>query len=198
VRFDHLCVLINKLVQHRYRRRNLYQPLKPNVIRLPICRNPPLPAPPLSENREGFIHLSRGEKRFFLAWFAESHNHVLENISSTDHLTSHKAKERILNLLSNQRSPSVASSKNSKPQYEPNAGSSSNGQNDQKKKKGPSSASNSGGKECNWCCKHSPGTASSHIETQCKELKAWRDRNGAEMAAPIQEVANTVISNSSK
>jgi hypothetical protein len=39
---------------------------------------------------------------------------------------------------------------------------------------------------------------SGHIWTQCKELKAWRDRNGAEMVAPVQEVANTVSSNSSK
>jgi hypothetical protein len=70
--------------------------------------------------------------------------------------------------------------------------------NDKKKKKGSSSSSNSGSKEYNWYRKHSPGTASSHIWTQCKELNARRDRNGAEMAAPVQEVANTVRSNSSK
>jgi hypothetical protein len=44
--FDHLCALNNKSVRQRYRRRILYQPLRPNGIRLPIFRNPPLPHPP--------------------------------------------------------------------------------------------------------------------------------------------------------
>jgi hypothetical protein len=135
---------------------------------------------------------------FLLAWFAESHDNVVENLSSKDYLTDHEAKERFLNLPSNHHSPSGAFSKNSKPQDEANAVSSSNGKKDKKKKKGSSSSSNSGGKECNWYRKHSPGTASGHIWTQCKELKARRDRNGAKTAAPVQEVANTVGSNSSK
>jgi hypothetical protein len=138
------------------------------------------------------------KRDFLLAWFAECHDNVVENLSSKDHLTYHKAKERILNLPSKYRSPSGASSKNSKPQHEANAVSSSNGKKDKKKKKGSLSSSNSGGKECNWCRKHSPGTASGHIWTQCKELRARRYRNGAEMVAPIQEVTNTVSSNSSK
>jgi hypothetical protein len=54
----------------------------------------------------------------------------VENLSSKDHLTYHEAKEHILNLPSNHRSPSGASSKNSKPQYEANAVSSSNGKKD--------------------------------------------------------------------
>jgi hypothetical protein len=122
---------------------------------------------------------------FLLAWFAESHDNVVENLSSKDHLTYHEAKERILNLPSNHRSTYGASSKNSKPQYEANAGSLSNGKKDKKKKKRTSSYSNSGGKECNWGRKHSPGTASGHIWTQCKELKGQRDRNGAKMMAPV-------------
>jgi hypothetical protein len=138
-------------------------------------------------------------KRDFLqAWFAESYDNVVENLSSKDHHTYHQVKERILNLPSNHRSPSGASSKNFKPQHEANAVSSSNGKQDKTKKTGSSSSSNSGGKECNWCRKYSPGTASGHIWTQCKELKARRDRNGAETAARVQEVANTISSNSSK
>jgi hypothetical protein len=112
--------------------------------------------------------------------------------------TYHEAKERILNLPSNHRSTSGASSTNSKPQHEANAVSSLNVKKDKKKKKRSFSSSNSGGKECNWCRKYSPGTASGHMWTQCNELKAPRDHNGAETAAPIQEVANTVSSNSSK
>jgi hypothetical protein len=137
------------------------------------------------------------KRDFLLAWFAESHDNVVENLPSKDHLTYHEAKERILNLPSNYRSPSGPSFKNSKPQHEANAVSSSNGKKDKKNKKRSSSFSNSGGKECNWCRKHSPGTASSHIWTQCKELTARRDRNGTEIAAPVQEIANTVSSNSS-
>jgi hypothetical protein len=86
---------------------------------------------------------------FLLAWFAESHDNVVENLLSNDHLTYHEAKERILNLPSNYRSPSGASSKNSKLQHEANAITSWNGKKDKKKKKGASFASNSGGKECN-------------------------------------------------
>jgi hypothetical protein len=133
-----------------------------------------------------------------LAWFAESYDNVVANLSSNDHLTYHEAKERIRNLPTNHRSPSGASSKNSKPRYEANAVSSLNGKKDKKKKKASSSSSKSGGKECNWCRNHSPGTASGHIWTPCKELKARRDRTGAETAAPVQEVANTVSSKSSK
>jgi hypothetical protein len=46
-----------------------------------------------------------------LAWFAESHDNVVENLLSKDHLTYHEATERILNLPSNHRSPFGASSK---------------------------------------------------------------------------------------
>jgi hypothetical protein len=120
-----------------------------------------------------------------LLWFAESHDNVVETLSSTDYLNYHEAKEHILNLPSNHRSPSGASSKNSKPQHEANAVSSSNGKKDKKKTKGSSSSSNSVGKECNWYCKHSPCTTTDHIWTQCKELKALIARNGAEMEAPV-------------
>jgi hypothetical protein len=41
------------------------------------------------------------KRDFLLAWFAESHDNVVENISSKDHLTYHEAKEHILNLPSN-------------------------------------------------------------------------------------------------
>jgi hypothetical protein len=152
----------------------------------------------LLENSEGFIRLSRGEMGFSTGGFAESHDNVVEQLSSKDHLTYHEAKEHVLNLPSNHRSPTGASSKNSKPQHEANPVSSTNGKKDKKQKKGSSSSSNSGGKECNWCRKHSPGTACGHIWTQYKELKARRDRNRAEIATPVQEVANTVSSNSSK
>jgi hypothetical protein len=125
------------------------------------------------------------KRDFLLVWFAESHDNIVENVLSKDHLTDHEAKDRIVSLHSNHGSPSGAPSKNSKPQHEPNAVSLSNGEKDKKKQKGSFSSSNSGGKECNWCHKHSPGTASGHIWTQCKQLKVWRDRHGAETAAPI-------------
>jgi hypothetical protein len=64
-------------------------------------------------------------------------------------------------------------------------------------KNGFSSSSNSGGKQCNWSRKYSPGTAVGHIWTLLNELTAQRDQNAAETAAPIQEVTNTVSSNSS-
>jgi hypothetical protein len=133
-----------------------------------------------------------------LTWIAESQDNVVENLSSNDYLTYHEAKEGILNFPSNHCSSSGASSKNSKPQHEANAFCSSNGQKDKTKKKASSSSSNSGNKECNWCRQHSPGIASGHIWTQCQELKVQRDRNGAEMVAPIQKFANAVSSKSSK
>jgi hypothetical protein len=105
------------------------------------------------------------KKDFLLVLFAKSHDNVVENLSSKDHLTYHEAKERILNLTSNHRSTSRASSTNSKPQHEGNAISSSNRKKDKKKKIRSSSSSNSGGKECNWYRKYSPGTASGHIWT---------------------------------
>jgi hypothetical protein len=84
-----------------------------------------------------------------MALFAESHDNVVEYISSKDHLTYDEAKERILNLPSNHRSPSGPSSKNSKPQHEANAVSLSNRKKDKKKNKGSSISSNSRSKECN-------------------------------------------------
>jgi hypothetical protein len=89
------------------------------------------------------------KRDFLLAWFAESHDNVVANLSSNDHLTYHEAMERILNLPSNHCSPCGASPKNSKPQHEDNAVSSSDGKKDKMRKKGSSSSSNSGGKECN-------------------------------------------------
>jgi hypothetical protein len=86
-----------------------------------------------------------GAKReFLLGWFTESHNNIVENLSSTDHLTYHEAKNPILNLPFNYHSPSRASSKNSKPQHEANTVSSSNGKKDMKKKNGSSSSSKLG------------------------------------------------------
>jgi hypothetical protein len=120
------------------------------------------------------------------------------NVSSKDHLTNYEAIEYILNLASNHCSPSRAFSKNSKPQHEANAGSSSNGQKDKKKESRSSSSSNLRAKECNWYPKDSLGIASGHICTACQELKVRSDRISVEMAAPIQEVANTVSSHSSK
>jgi hypothetical protein len=138
-------------------------------------------------------------KRDFLqAWFAESHNNVVEPLLSNDHLTYHEAQKWILNHPSNHRSACGASSKNSKPQHEANGISSPNGKKDKKKKKGSFSASNSASKDCNWYHKHSPGTMLGHIWTLWKEIKSRRDRNRVEIAAPVQEVANTVSYNSSK
>jgi hypothetical protein len=37
-----------------------------------------------------------------------------------------------------------------------------------------------------------------YISPPCTELKAQRDINGAEMVGPVQEVANTIRSNTSK
>jgi hypothetical protein len=135
---------------------------------------------------------------FLLAWFTESDDNVVEYLSSKAHLTDHKAKERILTLSSNYHSASGASSKNSKPQNEAKAVSLSNGKKDKKKKKGSSSFSNSGGTEYNWCRKRCPGIWSGQIWIQYKELKARRDRNGAETSAPVQKVTITVSPNSSK
>jgi hypothetical protein len=84
------------------------------------------------------------KRDFLLAWFTESHDNVVENLYSKDHLTYHEVKERILNLPSNYRSSSGASSKNSKPQHEANAVSSSNRKKDKKKMKGSSTSSSSG------------------------------------------------------
>jgi hypothetical protein len=135
-----------------------------------------------------------------LASFAESHDNVVENLSSNDHLPYHEAMEHIMKLFSNHRSPSGAASKNSKPQYEANVVSSSSGKKDKQKTKGSSTSSNSGDKGCNWYRKHLSGTASGHIWTQCKEPKAPRDRNVAETAALVQEVGNTTgtVSNLSR
>jgi hypothetical protein len=58
--------------------------------------------------------------------------------------------------------------------------------------------SNSRSKECNWCLKHSPGTAFGQIWTQYKELNAHRDENVSEIVGPVEEVANNVSSNSYK
>jgi hypothetical protein len=122
----------------------------------------------------------------------------VENLSSKDHITYYEAKERILNLPSNHRSPSElflrTPSLNTTLMWSLRR----MDRRTRRRRKDLVSSSNSGGKECNWCRKHSPDTVSGHIWTQCKELKARRDRNGAETAAPIQEVGNTVSSNSSK
>jgi hypothetical protein len=120
---------------------------------------------------------------YLLVWFAESYDNVVEYLSSEDHLTCYEAKQGILNLPSNYRSPSGASFKNSKPQYEATAVSLSNKKKDKMKKNGSSSSSNSCSKECNWCRKHSPGTVYGQIWIQCKDRQARRDRNGAETAA---------------
>jgi hypothetical protein len=93
----------------------------------------------LLDKPEGFLASQEMKTNFLLAWFAKSYDNGVENLSSKDYLTYHKAKVGILNLPSNYRSPFGASSKNSKPQHEANAVSSSNEQNDQKKKKGSSS-----------------------------------------------------------
>jgi hypothetical protein len=134
---------------------------------------------------------------FLLAWLAESDDNVVKTILSKDHLTYHEAKENIQNLPSNYRSPSGASSKNSLPQHEANAVSSSNKKKEQEKQKRSSYSSNAGSKECDWCRRHSPGTAFGHIWIQCKELNARGDRNGSKPVAPIQQVANTESSNPS-
>jgi hypothetical protein len=101
----------------------------------------------------------QAKRHFLLALFTEYDNNIVENLSSNDHLTYHKAKERILILPSNHRSPWGDSSMNSMLHHEANPISSSNGKNDKTKKKGSSSSSNPGHKECNWYRKHSPGTA---------------------------------------
>jgi hypothetical protein len=85
----------------------------------------------------------------------------------------------------------------SEPYPEVNAVSSSNGQKNKMNTTASSSSSNLGSKECNWGRKNSPVTVSGHIWTQCTDLRARRDRHGAEMAAPVLEVANTVSSKSS-
>jgi hypothetical protein len=80
-------------------------------------------------------------------WFAESHKKVVDNLSSTDHVTYHHTKERIQNFLSNYCSSSKVSSKNSKPPHKANTVTAINGTRDKMKKKPSSSFSNSGSKE---------------------------------------------------
>jgi hypothetical protein len=82
---------------------------------------------------EDLLACHEAKRDFCLPWFAESHDNVMENLSSDEHLSYHKAKEHILNLASNDHSPSDASSKNSEPQHEANAFSSSTGQKYEKK-----------------------------------------------------------------
>jgi hypothetical protein len=103
--------------------------------------------------------------------FCKIQHNIMEILLSKDHLTNHEVKEHSLNLSSNHCSPSDASSKRSKPQYEANAGTSSNGKKDKQKKKGSSTSSNLGTKVGSWCHMHLLGTASSHIWTQYKSLK---------------------------
>jgi hypothetical protein len=158
LRFDHLCASNNESVRQRYRCRNLYSAFETEWNRIAhLSQSSAAGSSTYRKIVKDLFTCQEVKRDFLLAWFAESHDNVVENLSSKDHLTYHEAKERILNLPSNHRSPSGASSKNSKPQHEANAVSSSNGKKDKKKKKGSSSSSNSGGKECNWCRKHSPG-----------------------------------------
>jgi hypothetical protein len=60
----------------------------------------------------------KAKRECLLAWFTESHDNVVDNVSSKDYFSYHEAKEHILNLRSNHRSPLGASSKTSKPQHE--------------------------------------------------------------------------------
>jgi hypothetical protein len=76
----------------------------------------------------------QGVKRDFLvAWFTKSHDNIMENLSSNDHVTYHEIKESILNLPSNHCSPSRASSKNSKLQKKTDTVSSLKGKMDKRK-----------------------------------------------------------------
>jgi hypothetical protein len=89
-------------------------------------------------------------KRDYLwAWFAESHDIVVENLSSQDHLIYHKTKKCILNLNSNHHFFSRALSKNSNPQHDAKDVSSSHRKKDMKMKKDSSSSSNSSNLEYN-------------------------------------------------
>jgi hypothetical protein len=65
--------------------------------------------------------------------------------------------------------------------------SSSNGKKDKMKKKGSSLSSPLGTNEYNGTNKPLPGTATGHIWTPCKDLKAWQVRNRIEMVAPVQD-----------
>jgi hypothetical protein len=89
------------------------------------------------------------KRDFLLAWFAESHDNVVENLSSKVYPTYYEAKDHSLNLPSNHHSPSRSSSTNSNPHHEANAILASNAKKVKKKKKGSSSSSNSGSQECN-------------------------------------------------
>jgi hypothetical protein len=106
------------------------------------------------------VTYQKAKKDFLLAWSTESYDNIIANLSSTGHFTYYEAKEHVLNLASNDQSPSSASSQTSKPQDKANAGSSLNRQKDKKKNTELSTSSNSGGKECNGCGMHSPDTVS--------------------------------------
>jgi hypothetical protein len=82
------------------------------------------------------------KRDFLLAWLAESHDNVVEHVSSIDHLTYYEVKDHILNLPSKHPLPSGASSKFFNPQNEPNTISSSNRKKAKKTKKRSSSSPN--------------------------------------------------------
>jgi hypothetical protein len=122
--FDHLCALNNESVRQRYRCRNLYRPLRPNGIGLPIFHNPPCHQLLFTYRKivKDLFTCQEAKRDFSLAWFAESHDNVVENLyHQKTTLPATRQRTHILNLLSNHRSPSGASSKNSKPQHEANA-----------------------------------------------------------------------------
>jgi hypothetical protein len=96
-----------------------------------------------------------------------------------------KAKEHILNLLTNNHSPSGVSSKNSKPQHKAIGISSSNGMKEEKMKEGVTSSSYSGSEEPNWDYSPSPDTMCGYIWTQGKELKVRRNQNGPKIVARV-------------
>jgi hypothetical protein len=100
---------------------------------------------------------------FLQAWLAESCDDIVENISSKYYHIYHEAEEHMLNLPCNQHSPSGASSPHSKPQNEANTISLLNIIEAMTKKIVSSSSYNSATKDCNWYCKHLPGTGSGHI-----------------------------------
>jgi hypothetical protein len=126
-----------------------------------------------------------------LAWVTEFHDNIVENLSSNDTLTNQDAKVHILNLHSNHCLATEASSNYSNPAIEANAISLFNRQKDMNMKKRSSFSSNSGTQECNRYRKHSLCNASGHICTKYQELESVKDKNGPEIVACVQEVANT-------
>jgi hypothetical protein len=105
----------------------------------------------ISKAKFAYQEKTRG---YHLGCFAESHDNIVETLSSKDTLTYNETKNHILNLSPTYHSFSEVLSKNPNPQYEANPISLSDAKYNKKLKKWASWSSNLDGNESNWCHMH--------------------------------------------